>query len=437
MKKEQNIIFKVESGSIAEEVGIEVGDILLDINGSEIKDVFDYRYLIQDEYLEVGIQKPDGEEWVLEIEKEEYEDLGIVFERGLMDKARSCSNKCIFCFIDQLPKGMRDTLYFKDDDTRLSFLQGNYVSLTNMKEEDIDRLIFYHLSPINISVHTTDPELRKFMLKNPNSVKIMEYIKKFYDAGIEMNFQIVLCKGVNDGKYLEKSIWDLSEFYCEGGSLSVVPFGMTKFRDKLEQIELFDKNDCCDIIDKVEEIQKELEQKIGTKFVFLSDEFYLRAERELPNSDFYEGFSQLEDGVGMISLMRDEFTDYLNSIEADEKERVVSIATGAASYKFILSLTNQLTKKFKYTRINVYEIKNDFFGHTITVSGLLTGRDIINQLSGKELGSLLLIPENAFRSGEDVMLDDIHIKDLEKKLNCKIKKSSSDGATFIENILSV
>ncbi len=432
---DKNVIFKVEKGSIAEELGIEPGDVLISINNSEVKDVFDFRYLIQDEYIEVAIEKADGEQWLLEIEKEEYEDLGIVFERGLMDKAKSCSNKCIFCFIDQLPSGMRDTLYFKDDDTRLSFLQGNYVSLTNMKESDIERLIFYHLSPINISVHTTDMKLRHFMLKNPNSVKIMDYIKRFYDAGIEMNFQIVLCKGINDGKYLEKSIKDLSEFIPNAVSLSVVPFGMTKFRDNLEKIELFDEADCCDIIDNVEKIQMELFERFGTKFVFLSDEFYLKANRKLHNASFYEGFSQLENGVGMLSLMQEEFLEKLANVNGDDKVRHISIATGAAAYKFILNLTKELTKKFKCTKIDVYEIKNNFFGETITVSGLMTGSDIISQLSGKNLGDYLLIPENAFRADDTVMLDDVDIKYIEEKLDCKVKKSSSNGAEFIDNIL--
>ncbi len=431
----KNVILKIEKGSIAEELGIEPGDILVSINDKDVKDVFDYRYFIQDEYIEVGIEKADGEEWLLEIEKEEYEDLGIIFEKGLMDKARSCSNKCIFCFIDQLPKGMRDTLYFKDDDTRLSFLQGNYVSLTNMKDDDIDRIIFYHLSPINISVHTTDMELRKFMLKNPASVKIMKYIKRFFDAGIEMNFQIVLCKGINDGKYLEKSIRDLSEFIPRGVSLSVVPFGMTKFRDKLQKIELFDKKDCCDIIDMVEKIQKEFFEQFGTKFVFLSDEFYIKAERNLHSAEFYEGFFQLENGVGMLSLMEKEFFERFRVLKGDNKKRHISIATGSAAYKFILNLTYELTKKFKYTKIDVYEIKNDFFGNEITVSGLLTGGDIIKQLYGKNLGDLLLIPDNAFRTGDTVMIDDVDIKDIEKELKCKIKPSSCEGGKFIDDIL--
>lgn len=435
-EKNKNVIFKVEENSIAEEVGIEPGDILINIDGKEVKDVFDYRYLIQNEYIEAAIEKPNGEEWIIEIEKDEYEDIGIVFERGLMDKAKSCSNKCIFCFIDQLPRGMRETLYFKDDDTRLSFLQGNYVTLTNMSDYDIDRIIFYHLSPINISVHTTDLNLRKHMLKNPNSVKIMEYIKKFSDAGIEMNFQIVLCKGINDGKYLEKSIMDLSAFIPRGISLSVVPFGMTKFREGLHKIELFDKKDCSDIIDMVESIQKKNFNKFGTKFVFLSDEFYVKAGKKVHGSEFYEGFPQLENGVGMISLMADEFLKYLNTLKGDEIVRRVSIATGEAAFRFISDLINELTKKFKRTKISVYRIKNNFFGETITVSGLLTGEDIIGQLSGKDLGDFLLIPENVFKEDEAITLDGIDIKEIENKLKCKVKISSSDGTEFINGILN-
>ena len=279
----ENIIIKVEPDSIAQEMGIEVGDILLDINGQSVKDVFDYRYLIQDEYIVIGIRKQDGEEWELEIEKDEYEDIGIVFETGLMDKAKSCSNKCIFCFIDQLPKGMRDTLYFKDDDSRLSFLQGNYVTLTNMKDEDLDRIIFYHLSPINVSVHTTDMELRKYMLKNPNAARLFEQLEKLYKAHIEMNFQIVLCAGINDGKYLDKSIEDLSRFIPFGKSMSIVPFGKSAHRQGLYPIELFTPEQCRTVIEQVTKWQNKLLKEKGTRFCFLSDEFYLTAGLPCPN----------------------------------------------------------------------------------------------------------------------------------------------------------
>ncbi|MBQ8941396.1 MAG: DUF512 domain-containing protein [Firmicutes bacterium] len=430
----ENIIIKVEPDSIAQEMGIEVGDILLDINGQPVKDVFDYRYLIQDEYIVIGIRKQDGEEWELEIEKDEYEDIGIVFETGLMDKAKSCSNKCIFCFIDQLPKGMRDTLYFKDDDSRLSFLQGNYVTLTNMKDEDLDRIIFYHLSPINVSVHTTDMELRKYMLKNPNAARLFEQLEKLYKAHIEMNFQIVLCAGINDGKYLDKSIEDLSRFIPFGKSMSIVPFGKSAHRQGLYPIKLFTPEQCRTVIEQVTKWQNKLFKEKGTRFCFLSDEFYLTAGLPLPEYDDYEGFPQLENGVGMLTLMQDEFDSAIEELAPDNKKRRLSVATGRIAYDFISGLCNKLSEKLSDTVINVYPIRNDFFGETITVSGLITGTDIINQLKDKDIGDYLLIPENAFRAETTVMLDDTDISDIEKALNVKVVISADEGHRFVKQI---
>ncbi len=431
----QNVIIKVEKDSIAEELGIEVGDILVDIDNKAVKDVLDYRYMIQSEYIEVGIRKPDGDEWLLEIDKEEYEDLGIVFESGLMDKARSCSNKCIFCFIDQLPKGMRKDLYFKDDDSRLSFLQGNYVTLTNMKQEDIDRIIFYHLSPINVSVHTTDMELRKFMIKNPNSVKLMDYLKQLNDNHIEMNFQIVLCKNINDGDYLEKSIRDLSQFLPTARSMAIVPFGKSKYREGLADIELFNKEDCKKIIKQVSVWQNKFLEEYGTRFCYLSDEFYLTAEEELPDNDFYEDYAQYENGVGMITLTKKEFYDYFNTLKGDDKVRNVSIATGKISFDFIYSLACDIMEKYVNTKINVYAIDNDYFGRTITVSGLITGTDIIKQLKGRELGSVLFIPESCIRTGESALLDDVTLEDIERELNVKVTGAKCEGAELLKEIL--
>lgn len=433
--KKQNIIIKIEEESIAEELGVEPGDILVSINEQEVKDVFDYRYLIQDEYIEMIIKKPNGEEWNLEIEKDEFEDLGIIFESGLMDKAKSCSNKCIFCFIDQNPKGMRDTIYFKDDDSRLSFLQGNYVTLTNMKDEDLERIIFYHLSPINVSVHATDMEVRKFMLKNPNSVKLMEQIEKLSKANIKMNFQIVLCKDVNDGKILDKSIQDLSKYIFLGSSMAIVPLGVTKYRDGLPQIESFTKDDSLKIINQVKKWQIKLKEEHGTKFVYLSDEFYLKAEIPLPNSDYYEGYPQLENGVGMLTLMEEEFLQYFNTLVGDNNKREYSVATAKLAYPLIKKLCDKISEKFINTKINVYEIRNNFFGETITVSGLLTGMDIIEQLRGKELGDVLLLPENCIRAQDTVLLDDVDIKDIERELNIKVRLSNSDGAEFIKQFI--
>ncbi len=433
----QNVIIKIEKNSIAEEMGIEVGDILVDINNRSVKDVFDYRYLIQEEYIEVGILKSDGDEWLLEIDKEPYEDLGIVFETGLMDKAKSCSNKCIFCFIDQLPKGMRKDLYFKDDDSRLSFLQGNYVTLTNMKQEDIDRIIFYHLSPINISVHTTDMELRKFMLKNPNSTKIMEYLNQLNKHNIEMNFQIVLCKNINDREYLDKSIRDLSKFLPTAISMSIVPFGKSAHREGLYDIELYNKEDCIKIIKQVEKWQNKFLEKYGTRFCFLSDEFYITADVPLPDDDFYEGYPQFENGVGMITLMLKEFYDKFNSAEGDDRVRNISIATGKIAYDFIYSLSCDIMKKYKNTKIKVFAIENDFFGRTITVSGLMTGQDIINQLKDKNLGDYLFLPENCLRAETQVLLDDVDIKDIEKELGVSIVVAEQDGGRMFEQIIKL
>lgn len=433
----QNTVIKVEKGSIAEEMGIEVGDILLEINGQQIKDVFDYRYLIHDEYLVVDIQKANGEQWSLEIEKEEWEDLGFVFGSGLMDRAMHCSNRCIFCFIDQLPKGMRKELYFKDDDSRLSFLHGNYVTLTNMSDEDIDRIVFYHLSPINISVHTTNMELREKMLKNKNVTNLMDYITRLSEGGIKMNFQIVLCRNINDGKELERTIKDLGRFIENTLSISIVPFGRTKFREGLYDIELFDKDSASKVIDEVEEMQKYYLKNHGTYFCHLSDEFYIMAERPMPEYDTYEGFPQLENGVGMITLQDRELHEAIENTPSDNIKRTLSVATGKSAFNFINKICKDITKKFPNTHILVYCIENEFFGKDITVSGLLTGSDIVSQLKDKKLGSALIISENAFSNDTDLMLDDMTRQDVEKHLNVRVIKGKCDGTQMLKQILDV
>jgi len=435
-EKKENVIIKVERDSIAEELGIEPGDVLLSVNGKNIEDVFDYRFLINDEYVELEIKTLQGEICKVEIEKEYYEDLGIIFEDGLMDEAKSCRNKCIFCFIDQLPKGMRETLYFKDDDSRLSFLQGNYVTLTNMKDEDLDRIIYYHLSPINISVHTTDLELRKKMLCNRFADNVLKRMQLLADAGIEMNLQIVLCKGVNDGKILEKSIEDLAAFYPHAHSLSVVPVGITRFRDGLYPMEPFTKEDSLQVIETVEKWQKKLKEEKGSSFVFISDEFYINAGLPMPKCERYEDFPQIENGVGMIALMEDEFDEYFETLKADDElTKEVSVVTGEAAYFFIKGLAEKLESKFRNLKINVYMIKNDFFGGKITVSGLLTGGDIIRQLKDKPLGEFICLPKNLLRSGEKVLLDDITLDDIERELNIKTKITGDSGSDFIKAII--
>lgn len=429
-------IKSVEPGSIAEELEIEPGDVLLKVNDQELKDIFDYHYLCNDEDITVLIEKPDGEQWELDIEKDYNEDIGINFEQGLMDNYHSCRNKCMFCFIDQMPPGMRETLYFKDDDARLSFLQGNYITLTNMKEEDLNRIIKYRLSPINISVHTVNPELRNKMLHNRFAGEAMDKIKKLYDNRIEMNSQIVLCKGINDGLELERSIEYLSNLLPYMESLSVVPVGLTKFREKLYPLEKFTKKESIEVLKIIHKWQDKLLKEYGTRFVFASDEWYLKAEMPIPDADYYEGYGQLENGVGMIRSLTDEYDTYISSMDGDGREKIVSLATGVLAYPIIKHLAEGLSIKYPNVKCHVYEIQNDFFGQDITVAGLLTGQDIINQLKGQELGDYLILPDVLLRSGEPVLLDDLTIDDLQKALQKEIRIVKSDGASFIDTILN-
>lgn len=436
--KKENVIISVEKGSIAEEIGIEPGDVLISINDKEIKDVFDYRYMINDDYLEMVLVDSNGEEYIAEVEKDYDEDIGIVFESGLMDDARSCRNKCIFCFIDQLPKGMRETLYFKDDDTRLSFLQGNYVTLTNMKESDIDRIIYYHLSPINISVHTTNPELRKMMLHNNKAGNIMERMKKLAAAGIELHLQVVLCKNVNDGKELDRTIGDVVKLFPQAESMSIVPVGLTKYREGLYEQEPFTKEDAEKVLDQIEGWQKKNLEKYGSRIIYAADEFYLKAEREIPQPESYEDFPQFENGVGMLSLFKSEFYDMLPDIkEQTDKKRTVSVATGVAAYGLIKEVCDKISKKCENTTINVYCIKNNFFGEMITVAGLLTGHDIIDQLRDKELGEYLVLPDTLLRNGETVLLDDIYLEDIEKALGVPIRIALNSAASLVGKLMNL
>ena len=440
-KKKEHLIKFVEKDSIAEELEIQVNDRLLAINGTEIQDVFDYQYLIQDSFLEVLIEKPDGEQWILEIDKEPEEDLGIQFEEGLMDAYKSCRNKCIFCFIDQMPKGMRDTLYFKDDDSRLSFLQGNYVTLTNMSEEDVERICKYHLSPINISFQTMNPKLRCQMLNNRFAGDALRHVERFMEAGIEMNGQIVLCKGINDGDELRFSIEKLLAYRPNLMSVSVVPVGISKYREGLFPLEPFTKEDAEAAIDLIEEYQKTCFEEFGLHFVHASDEWYILAERELPEEERYDGYLQLENGVGMLRLLLTEFEEELQKRGADNNERKlsvkrkVSIATGKLAFPYIRRMANQLEETYEGLDIRVYEIMNHFFGESITVSGLITATDLMQQLSDKELGETLYLPENMLRSGEDVFLDDYHVADVEKALQVPIDIVKSSGYEFVKAMI--
>ena len=434
--KHEHIIKAVEPLSIAEELGIEPGDKLISINDNIIEDVFDYHYLVNDEELVVLIEKADGEEWELEIEKDYEEDLGITFEQGLMDEYRSCRNKCIFCFIDQMPKGMRETLYFKDDDSRLSFLQGNYITLTNMSDHDVERMVQYHLEPINISFQTTNPELRCKMLHNRFAGEALKKVDKLYEGGIHMNGQIVLCKGVNDGEELERSIRDLTKYLPYLQSVSVVPVGLTKYRDGLYPLEPFTKEDAMKVLDIIEGWQKKIYEEYGLHFIHAGDEWYILAEREMPEEERYDGYMQLENGVGMLRLLMDEFDEALADLEGDERKVEVSIATGKLAYPYLQRMIEKLQVKFPNVKVHLYWIRNDFFGEKITVAGLITGQDLIAQLKGRELGSKLLLPCNMLRDGEEVFLDDVTLIQVKDSLQVEIDIVKSSGWDFVERILN-
>ena len=440
----EHIIDRIQPGSIAEELGIEPGDVLVSVNDHEIEDVFDYHYYTDEEYLTAIIRKKDGEEWELEIEKEYEEDLGIEFENGLMDDYRSCCNKCIFCFIDQMPEGMRDTLYFKDDDSRLSFLQGNYVTLTNMKEHDLERIIAYKLGPINISVQTTSPKLRCKMLNNRFAGEALKKIDRLYEAGIPMNGQIVLCRGVNDGKELEKTITDLMKYMPVMESVSVVPVGLSRYRGGLYPLEPFTKQDAREVLELIHRWQEICFERQGLHFIHASDEWYLLAEQELPQEDRYDGYLQLENGVGMLRLLRQEFAKALaeagrkkgmkESRKADKTEKI-TIATGVLAAPILQELAESFQQIFPEKEIQVIPVVNHFFGERITVSGLLTGQDIIAQLKGRVSGSRLLLPCNLLRSGEEVFLDDITLSHLENALQVKTDIVKSSGQDLVSCLM--
>ena len=431
----EHIISSVAPGSIAQEMGIEPGDALLEVNGKSPEDVFDYRYLMNEEEVLVLIRKANGEEWELEIEKEYEDDLGIEFENGLMDDYRSCRNKCIFCFIDQLPKGMRSTLYFKDDDSRLSFLQGNYLTLTNMSEHDIDRIIQYKLSPINISFQTMNPELRCKMLHNRFAGGIFDKVKRLKEAGIIMNGQIVLCRGVNDGAELERSIRELTAYMPELESVSVVPVGLTRYRDGLYPLEPFTKEDACQVLDLIHSWQDKLYKEWGNHFIHAGDEWYILAERPIPEEKTYDGYLQLENGVGMVRLLEEEVTQTLTHAKGDDREIHRTIATGELAAPFLRKHVESVRKKYPNVHVEVVTIKNEFFGGKISVAGLITGTDLINQLAGRDLGDRLLLTNHMLKSGEPVFLDDLTVEDVQNALQIKISIVESSGADFVSSLI--
>lgn len=435
MKKQPHIVTSVAPDSIAWEMGIAPGDVLLSINDQEINDFIDYRNLLLADNVTLLIRKPDGEEWEIALEDYDGEDPGLEFENPFMDSFRSCANKCIFCFIDQLPAGMRESLYFKDDDSRLSFYYGNYVTFTNMGEADIQRIIRYRLSPVNISVHATEGALRARMLGNRRGREILPVIRRLYEAGITMNGQIVLCKGVNDGAHLERTIRDLSEFLPCFESLSVVPVGLTDHREGLTELEAFTKEDAREVLDTVHRFQGQFFKEWQTHFVHASDEWYILADAPMPPGDSYDGYLQLENGVGMARLLQDEFEEALAPLKPQGVAHTVSVATGVLAFDLMCGLARQFQEKFPNVTIHIYPIKNAFFGERITVSGLITGHDLADQLAGRPLGDRLLLPANMFQRDSEIFLDDMSRKDLEKALQVPVDIVESSGQHLLQAFL--
>ncbi|MBQ5906241.1 MAG: DUF512 domain-containing protein [Clostridia bacterium] len=420
--------------SPADKAGIKGGDLLLKVNSHEINDFLDYQFYVEESSLKIEYEHKGSVKSVL-IKKDEYDDLGLEFETYLMDKERRCKNKCIFCFIDQNPKGMRESIYFKDDDSRLSFLFGNYITLTNLSERDVERIIEMHITPVNISVHTMNKELRVKMMKNPKAGECLNIISYLAENGISINTQLVLCPGINDGDELRYSLQKLSELHPGVESIAVVPVGITKHRDGLFEMPQYTKETAADVIDIITEFGDKFKEKFGTRLCYASDEFYLKAERPLPDAEYYEDYVQLENGVGMCTSFKDEFMSGLYDIADDTEERKLSLATGEAAYPLIKELSDEVTKKFPNIKINVYKIENNFFGHTVTVAGLVTGRDLIDQLKGKELYDRLIIPDVMLRSEGDLFLDNISVEDVEEALSVPLDVTfSADGYDLIDKI---
>ena len=428
----ENVICTIDPGSPLEHRA-SVGDRLLSINGKQILDVLDYKFYAYDRDLQLLLAHPDGREYRLHVHKREGGDLGLDFESYLMDRPRSCANNCVFCFIDQLPKGMRPTMYFKDDDARLSFLLGNYITLTNLSEREIQRIIDLHVSPVNVSVHTMNPELRVRMLKNPRAGESIRTMKRLADAGIVMNCQIVCCPGWNDAEELDYSMRELAALYPAVHSVSIVPVGLTRYRDGLETLQPFTPEHAAETIDQVTRFGDHCLEELGSRIFWCGDELYLKAGRPLPPDEFYEEYTQLENGIGMLRLLETEFRSALRLSEDPGAQRC-SIAAGTAAAPWLSELASLAKAKYPRLQISVYSIVNDFFGHQITVSGLITGRDLIRQLQGKELGDRLLISQNMLRRQELDFLDDVTLREAEEALGVPIVPVESDGFQLLDAI---
>ncbi|WP_341534529.1 DUF512 domain-containing protein [Caldicoprobacter guelmensis] len=427
----------VETGSIAEELGIEPGDFLVAVNGQAVEDILDYMEWMSNDEVNITIEKSDGQIWELDIEKDPDEDLGLTFEQPIMDRQRVCRNRCIFCFIDQLPRGMRSTLYYKDDDWRLSFLMGNYITLTNLTENDVKRIISKRISPLYISVHTTNPQLRQRMMGNKRAGEVLSILKEFEKAGISIHCQIVLCRNWNDGAELERTLSDLWSLRSIVRSVAVVPVGLTKYRQGLENILPFDAGSAAQVVEQVERWQKVCRSESGTAFVFAADEFYILAGKKFPSYEEYEDFPQIENGVGLIVKLVHEFDEAIDNYRGrNVVAKEVSVATGVSAYPTIKALMDRVQQEMGVT-VHVYPVVNGFFGESVTVAGLITGGDMIAQLKGKNLGEALLIPSTMLRRGEDVFLDDITLEGLSASLGVPVVPVPVDGSELLETIANL
>lgn len=428
------IIDSVQSHSQAAHHRIKAGDKLLKINGHNINDVLDYRFYIGEERLELELETQHGKKRTVKMKNKSAGEIGLEFSTYLMDKQRSCANNCIFCFIDQLPKGLRESLYFKDDDSRLSFFFGNYITLTNIGQKDIDRIIAMHISPVNVSVHTMNPELRVKMMGNKRAGKVLEYIYRLAEAGIKMNTQLVLCPGYNDGEELTYTLNELGKLYPSVQSIACVPVGLTKCREGLCELSPFTKEQADDVVSRIEVYNKSFLCYNKTNIAYASDEFYLKAQRPMPGKERYGEFMQLENGVGLWTMLKEEVKEALKDSTYSGKKRTVTLATGAAAYPLIKELTDEVTAKCGGLSANVVKVENRLFGDKITVAGLICGEDFYNALKGTNLGDELLIPAVSLRREGDMFLDDMTIKTLSQRLNIKVTPVANDGWDFLEKI---
>ncbi len=428
------VIKNVVKNSICDKKGIKKGWTLVSINGNDVSDVLDYEFYLKEEKL-ILCFKDENKTILKKITKSQYDEIGLEFETYLMDAQRSCANKCIFCFIDQLPQGMRKTLYFKDDDSRLSFLMGNYITLTNLKDKDIERIIKMHISPINISVHTMNPDLRVEMMKNKRAGECLKYLRQLSDANIKMNIQLVLCRCINDGEELRRSLSELSAYAPQILSIAAVPVGLTKYRDGLYDLKGYDKKSSREVVDILNEFGEKFLKEHGTRLCYPADEFFIKSEYPMPDADYYEEFSQIENGVGMWASFRSQVVEAMNDFDNPDFSKKISIATSVSAYKLFTEIVDLLKEKWHNLDIQLYCIKNDFFGHSINVAGLITGQDYFNQLTDKPLGEELFISTNSLKNDEDVFLDDMTLEELSQKLNVRITPVENDGYMLLHRIL--